>query len=223
MSAGKKKESDIAVILKWAIPIFICIGVLVITGFVCSVLKSPDGAVLAEQANTIKTLRDELDIKNNQYHDLESLTASYEELNVYTGAADPNDAIASDFFKHYCTWQDGEVYESLRDELMGLGYDENSTVVNCFLPEQDITYDTEGHIQYSIDTNLSNMSFESLTAYRLYVDGATSYYAGIVQLSTEDWTGGAVGNNVSGVYAYVTYSVTDGQIFDVEAYALYEA
>ena len=217
----KRKNNDISIIFIWSIPILVSLVVSIIVGVTCKIVKNPDAIKLAEQSQQIKMLKDELDKKSNQYSDMQSLTKTVDDLNIYTGDVDENDAIASDFFSHFCTYSDGEQYEKLRNELMNdYGYTKDSTVLNCFLPEQDITYDSKGHIQYEVDLTLQNMEFESLESYRIYVDGGVSYYAGIVHLLTEDWSGDSVGNNVYGANAYVTYSVVNDEIQDVEAYAL---
>ena len=213
-------NEDLMSVITWSIPLLLCVLVFVVTLAVCNFLKAPDDGMIAGQLAEIKDLKDEIDVRTNQYNDMESLSIDTSGLQVYTGAEDANDRVAESFFKRITTWSDGESYEALRKELSDLGYDDSSSLVNCFLPEQDITYDESGHRIYEIDTKKANLAFASLESYRHYVDGGVSHYGAIVQVSTEDLSGESLGSNVYRSSAYVTYDVIEGQVQNVEASAL---
>ncbi len=217
---SRSKNKDLHDIIKWAIPVIICIVILIVVKIVCSVMKNPDEDTLRQQEEQMIELQNDITIAQNQLSDKEALSKNAADLNVYNGEPDPNDEVATAFFKNLCTYEDGETYENLRLWLQTLGYTDESSVVNCFVPKQDITYDLEGHREYGVDKEKQNMTFKSLTSYRLYVDGGTSHYAGIVTVSTNDLSGEAVGYNSFTASTYVTYEIVNGEILNVEAEAL---
>lgn len=210
-------NEDLMSVISWSVPLLLCLLLLVVVCCVCSVLKTPNNKTIRQQQADIKSLKDEIDVRTNQWNDMQSISMDVSSLQVYTGQEDPNDKIAESFFKRITTWSDGETYEALREELKSIGYDDDSSLMKCFLPEQDITYDGANHRIYEIDTNKANLSFASLVSYRHYVDGGTAHYGAIVQVSTEDLSGESVGSNVYRTSAYVTYDIVEGQVLNVEA------
>ena len=230
-------KEEVKKLFQWLIPVFICIVIFVIVKVACSIVKSPDQNTIAEQEEKLKSLEEEIDKRNNEWKSIESTDMSnlFADMSIYNGEDDEkkihDDDYARDFFSTYANWNTGEHYEQLRNELFSMGFTDNHTMVNVFVPKQDIRYvqnddGTVGEPVYEVDVNGYNLTFEDLSSYRYSTNGVDSYYGAMIQVSTRDLSGASLGSNVSYMNIYVTYTISHDNngdavgIRDIEAYML---
>lgn len=212
MRARKKDYSFLKVILKWMIPIGICLALLIASKFVDGFMNNAARARIAEQVtvhgenqNKIITAQDDINAAQEQLKQDEGRM-------VFAGKPhDEDDAVAASFFGKYMTWSSGEEYEALREEFMLVAPD-SPTAQECLFPKQ-WSYqdpDTLDIISY-IDTEHMNLKFDRLEAYRTGASLETSgvSYAAIV-LATRD--ADAFGSKSERLAFYAEYEIANGGI-----------
>lgn len=218
---GNKKPSaynkqDFIDIGKWAFPILCCIIVVVVANAVGNKINQPARNKISQQVMTYNDTVNSIDIKTNQYNDMIAQEDALADFHYYEGDTSADNQIASDYFAKYCTWSDGETYEELRKEALDEGYSADSSFMVCLLPEQFIYIDENYKTHYAIDTYSENMRFESLEDYALSFNASLNQmeYAGILNLSSKSFDDAGVARTEY-TRCFVTYSISDGTIKDV--------
>lgn len=217
---SEDQRETLGILGRFLWPVGACFAVFLLLFLFSPLLTGRQDEKVMEQQQTIKELTDRLDAAKNESRTAESSGTAAPE-GVYTGAAnEADDKLASDFFSRVATWTNGESYELIRSELSAAGYDDSSSLVQCFVPKDgnDITYDAEGHRIYAVDTEGRNMSFENLTSYQVGVAGEVRSYVGDVTVSSRSTNG--MGQTVE-AHCYVKYTVTGSTLSEVEAWALW--
>lgn len=218
---GNKKPSaynkqDFIDIGKWAFPILCCVIVVIVANMVGDKINQPARNKIAQQATTYTDTLNNIDIKTNQYNDMLAQEDALADFHYYNGDTSEDNKIASDYFAKYCTWSDGETYENLRASALNEGYTDDSSFMVCLLPAQFVYQDETYKKYYAIDTYSENMRFESLDDYALSFNASLNQmeYAGILTLASNsfDESGMAVTEYTR---CFVTYSISDGTIKDV--------
>lgn len=220
INSMKPRSEDMAVILKWAMPMILLLIVWILVRFAGSVINEPGAIQLSQQTARLVEIQNNIDLKTNEYKDLQSQNSAKGEYAYYTGNTKADDDIAVTFFEHICTWNNSVMYEDLREELLSTGYEESDSVMRTLLPEVS-TYFNEavGKWQNSIDVNGDNLKFESLSTYPIAVEDGRRSYAGILEVSTKDTSEQGMNKEYFG-YVYVRYVIENGKCCQVEAEAL---
>ena len=218
----KVRKEDIDTIVKWSLPMVLLFAVWMIVRFAGSILNQPAAIEIAKQNATYIDIQNKIDIKTNEYNDMLSKNSVVSDFSYYTGDTSKDDKIAIAFFEHICTWNNSEIYQNLRDELLSQGYTVNDPIMLTLLPETETYFnEKEGKWQNPIDVNGENLKFESLTTYPLSVDGLRHSYAGILEISSKDNSEDGMNKEYFGKI-YVTYVIENGKCCEAWATTLVE-
>ena len=183
MVEKKKDRSHLIVILKWAIPIFICIGLVIgsrfADGFINNDNRAEIAAKLSEHQANLNKIQQKTDgikaLQQQQQEDKDRMVSA-------DGRHDEDDAIAIAEFTKYMTWSTGAAYNNLKDAAEH-AHGVNSPMVRCLFPEQWNRYDpdTQNLIQY-IDQEGLNLAYEGMKAYRTGSSAETGsvFYSAII-------------------------------------------
>lgn len=207
-------------IAKYFVPIVAMLLIIIIELMVGKIILGPNTLKITEQTVLLTQLKTDFDLMGNQYKDMVSQQASFDDYSYYTGDTSEHDLAAADFFSHICTWSDSSTYESLRQEMFRAGYTAESGLMKALLPEPVTYYDGEiGNMLYSIDLNKDNMKFERIESYPISSEAGKNKYAGIVVVSSVDMSAEGKNQEYFG-YVYVDYVIENDECKDVNAEAL---
>lgn len=215
----EQKHKDMITVFKYSIPVLVVLFLMMISSAICDSMNAEAYATIAQQTATYNDTLNKITLAENQYKDLTQQEKVQENLHYYTGDTASDDAIADEFFAKYCTWSSGSEYNALRDEALSLGYDDNSSFIKCFFPEQMSVTDADYNTYYAIDTYGVNLTYNGIETTPISYNGSTCMqsYAAIVTVSSDTTDDrGVKTSNVT--RCYVTYSITsDGKITNIEA------
>ncbi len=215
----EQKRKDMITVFKYLAPVLIVLVLMMFSSAICDAMNAEAYETIAQQTTTYYDTLDEITKAENNYKDITQQEKVQENLHYYTGDTATDDAIAIEFFTKFCTWTNGSEYNALREEALALGYDDNSSFIKCFFPEQMAVTDDDYNTYYAIDTYGANLAYSDIKTTPISYNGSTCMqsYAAIVTTSSE--TTDERGVKTTNVFkCYVTYSITsDGSITNVEA------
>lgn len=187
MKEKKRDFSSLIIILKWLIPVGVCLAVLIMSQFVDGMMNNKSRAAIAQQVDDhaanlskIEVAKANIDAAKRQVEqDAGRMTWLDESKNA---SYEPDMKVANTFFSRYLTWSSSKEYNSLRDEFLKM-FEEFSIQSQTLFPKEWEYYsDKEKDKVTYIDSGDIALKFERLTAYRLGTpEGSVgTSYAGIV-------------------------------------------
>lgn len=215
MTSDEKLE-----IVRYFVPVIVMVFIIIIELMIGKIILGPSRLKIKEQSVQLTQLKTDYDLMTNQYKDMVSQRASFDDYSYYTGDTSENDLTAADFFSHICTWNDSSTYELLRQEMFKTGYTAESNLMKALLPEPVTYYDEKsGQMLYAIDLNKDNMKFESIESYPVSSEAGKNRYAGILVVSSVDMSAEGMNQEYFG-YVYVDYVIENDKCTEVNAEAL---
>lgn len=215
---------------RFMIPVGICLIILVASFSISPKLAGDRTEDLQAKADQIGKLTDETEALQLELNQLSSEAQNGSLAGIYVGKENDaqwqlDDEKASAFFAGITTWSDGESYDDIRKRMLESGYTETDSVMVCFLPKMNDDWDldenspTYNQFVREIDKKGLNCSFNGMTSYRIYTDGAQSRYVALVDMTSRDMSGSGM---TAEAHAYVKYTVeaATGTLSGVEAYVL---
>lgn len=222
MKERKRDFTPFISILKWLIPVGICLLLLIGSSFADSILNDASRLRIAEQVSQHKGYANIKDTKNADIKARQAQIALDEGRIVH--ASDTNDAdnaVAGEFFRKYLTWGSSEEYNKLRDEALGLFENEAGNIMSCLFPVQWQYYDPDTlDLVYYIDKEGLNLKFDSLESYRTgtATDTGGVTYSAIVSATRNVMSQyGTVSNKLM---FYAEYEVAQGNLTLTAIYSI---
>ena len=218
MSQKKANYSDLKIVGKWLIPIGVCFLIMIAMRIYAGSINDDLLATQVQQEQQFVDNKNELDLRKNELDAKErNKIAAQSKIPVANEKNEKDDQIASEWFRRTLTWGTGAQFEELRREMLKV-YDENSSVISCWFPEQWNLYDDENMaLVYYIDAEHLNSQYQSLDAYMLYgIEGSNGiHYGGFITTANQNMDIQSLQRETKNYY-YVEYDVTDGRVENVE-------
>lgn len=187
------------------IPALICLILLVGAIFVSNNHSGEQNEKLALQAATISDLNHQVAMKNPTTSESQKEEAS-ETGNLNNDRATKDKEVSNSFLEQVLTWKTFEEYTNIRNLLLqAYKVKERDEFLHDFMPE----------IEASMFTT-QNLKFEQADIYVTDISGSNYTYFAIATVSSTD----TKGNNATGNVGLIYTIDSEGNVFDISAYAL---
>lgn len=206
MTERKTDYSYLLVILKWMIPMGVCLLLIIGATFTDSVMNSGLRSQISQQVVDHENLQNKINAKQAEL-DAKIADAEREANSGKILVSDKHiedDAAAEKFFSRYLTWSSSKEYNELRGEFKAI-YASSPQFVEVLFPEEWFCVDpvTYEQINY-IDYEHMNLKFDRIESYRLGLgeDRVSPSYVAVITASRTNPNG-----SISTVLFYTEYDI----------------